>query len=129
MFLACFAPILMGFVNASWHFLCIFWNKPIKKMPECQFLFSANFGFRKVIQEIFSELDDLKTEVPIFSVPKQLTWRDSKRGHRVATHGLGAAIPGPVPRVRVGPLAASDSASLPIYSPFRENPRHPSHIP
>src|SRR3954454_23587705 len=98
-------------------------------MPQCQFLFSAVFRFRKVTQEIFSELDDSKTEVPIFSVPKELTWREPIWGHRVATRGLGAASPGPAPRVRVGPLAASDSASSPIYSTYRESPRHPSHIP
>jgi hypothetical protein len=28
-------------------FLCIFQNKPINKMPQCQFLFSAIFVFRK----------------------------------------------------------------------------------
>src|SRR3954467_4175160 len=98
-------------------------------MPQCQFMFSTVFRFRKVAQEIFSELDDSKTEVPIFTVPKQLTWREPKWGHRVATRGLGATSPGPAPRVRVGPLAASDSASLPIYYSCWENPRHPSHIP
>jgi hypothetical protein len=33
-------------------------------MPQCQFLFSAIFCFRKVTQEIFSELDKTKVEVP-----------------------------------------------------------------
>ena len=35
-------------------------------MPQCQFLFSAVFGFRKITQEIFSELDVTKANVPIF---------------------------------------------------------------
>ena len=34
-------------------------------MPQCQFLFSAVFGFRKVVQEIFSESDEIKCNVPI----------------------------------------------------------------
>src|SRR3954465_15684795 len=103
MFLACFTPILMCFIYASWHFLCIFWNKSINKMLQCQFLFSAVFGFRKVTQEIFSELDDSKTEVPIFTVPKQLPWRESKKTSRWATPSLGVASPWPTPRGRVGP--------------------------
>ena len=35
-------------------------------MPQCQFLFSAVFGFRKVTQEIFSELDVTKAESSYF---------------------------------------------------------------
>src|SRR3954471_6314374 len=97
-------------------------------MPQCEFLFSAVFGLRKVTQEIFSELDDSKTEVPIFTVPKQLTWRESKKGSRAATHGLGAASPWPMPRGLVGLMASTDSASSLIYSPSRESPRYPSTI-
>jgi hypothetical protein len=36
-------------------------------MPQCQFLFSAVFVFqKKVTQEIFSELDEMKAKVPIY---------------------------------------------------------------
>ena len=35
-------------------------------MPSASSLFSAVFGFRKVVLEIFSELNATKTEVPIF---------------------------------------------------------------
>ena len=59
-------------------------------MPQCQFLFSAVFGFIKVTQEIFSELDVTKANVPIFTVPKRNTEDESKTGAR------------PAPRVGVG---------------------------
>jgi hypothetical protein len=72
-------------------------------MPQCQFLFSAVFGFRKVTQEIFSELDETKAEVPIFTVPKQESEGETKRGTEVARPPLGAASPGPAPRHGVGP--------------------------
>ena len=72
-------------------------------MPQCQFLFSVVFGFRKVTQEIFSELDVTKANVPIFTVPKRMTEYESKTGARVATPYLGAAYPWPAPRVGVGP--------------------------
>ena len=73
-------------------------------MPQCQFLFSAVFGFRKVTQEIFSELDVTKAVVPIFTVPKRKSERETKTGSLAATPALGAAYPGPVPRHGVGPL-------------------------
>ena len=72
-------------------------------MPQCQFLFSAVFGFRKVPQEIFSELDVTKANVPIFTVPKQRTEDETNTGAGVATPYLGAAYTWPVPRVGVGP--------------------------
>ena len=72
-------------------------------MPQCQFLFSAVFGFRKVTQEIFSELDEFKSRSSYFHRDEDGAEGESKRGHRVATRGLGAASPGPAPRVRVGP--------------------------
>ena len=84
-------------------------------MPQCQFLFSAVFGFRKVTQEIFSELDNSKTEVPIFTVPKQLTWRESKTGYRAATQALGAGPGLAAPRGGVAtlwPLFVSPSDSV-----------------
>ena len=84
-------------------------------MPQCQFLFSAIFGFRKVTQEIFSELDVTKANVLIFTVPKQWTEDETKMGARVATPYLGAAYPWPAPRVGVGPLR-------------RHRPRPLSHI-
>ena len=73
-------------------------------MPQCQFLFSAIFCFRKVTQEIFLELDETKAEVPIFTVPKQESEGEKKMGARVATPALGAASPWPVPRGGVAPL-------------------------
>ena len=73
-------------------------------MPQCQFLFSAVFGFRKVTQEIFLKLDGTKTKVPIFTVPKQKSERETKKGTRTATPALGAAWPWPAPRHGVGPL-------------------------
>ena len=60
-------------------------------MPQCQFLFCAVFGFRKVTQEIFSELDVTKTKVPSFTVSKQKSEGESKKCTRVGTPALGAA--------------------------------------
>ena len=72
-------------------------------MPQCQFLFSAVFGFRNLTKEIFSELDDSKAEVPIFHVPMQWTWREVKMGCREPTPCLGVGPGLAAPRWRVGP--------------------------
>ena len=60
-------------------------------MPQCQFLFSAVFGFRKVTQKIFSELDVTKANIPIFTMPKQRTEDGSQGGHTYSRRGLPLA--------------------------------------
>ena len=68
-----------------------------------QQLFSAVLYFRKVVQEIFSELNETKAKVPIFPGAKTESREETEGGHRVATPTLGAAWPWPVPRHGVGP--------------------------
>jgi hypothetical protein len=79
--------------------------------------------FRKVTQEIFSELDETKAEPPIFTEASRrpkMRWR----GARSQAHHRGAQ-PSPWPRhpmVRpAGPT--SDDALSPISSPRREKPK------
>ena len=60
-------------------------NQHIDKMPQCQFLFSALFGFRNPTQEIFSELDGTKSRDHNFVVTTKKTKRESKTGTRSAT--------------------------------------------
>jgi hypothetical protein len=74
-------------------------------MPQCQFLFSA-VCFRKVTQEIFSELDATKTEVLIFPEHTRRTGEEPECGPGATTPWPGAAWPWPVPGGGVGPLAA-----------------------
>jgi hypothetical protein len=49
--------------------------------------------FRKVTQEIFSELDETKAEPPIIKWIFQKTEEETKRGHGLATPQGGAAQP------------------------------------
>jgi hypothetical protein len=79
--------------------------------------------FRKVTQEIFSELNETKAEPPIFTEAS----RRSKMRRRGATSQAhhGGARPSPWPHrpmVRpAGPI--SDDALSPIKSPRREKPK------
>jgi hypothetical protein len=85
--------------------------------------------FRKVTQEIFSELDKTKAEVPIFPDTRRSP-KQRQRGARGQPHPR-AAWPSPWPHHQVvgppGPLP--DTALLPIYSPWRENPKDPINFP
>jgi hypothetical protein len=79
--------------------------------------------FRKVTQEIFSELDETKAEPPIFteaSRRSKMRWRGA-RGQ--AHHRAARPSPWPChPMVRpLGPT--SDDALSPIKSPRREKPK------
>jgi hypothetical protein len=84
--------------------------------------------FRKATEEIFSELDETKAKVPIFSDTRQspkLRWR----GARGQTHHR-VARPSPWPRYQVvwPPGPPPDAALLPIYSLRRENLKAPQSI-
>jgi hypothetical protein len=82
--------------------------------------------FRKVTQEIFSELDKTKAVVPNY-----LTWRRSPKESRRRTRGqphmlVARARPRPRHQGVWPPGPPPDIALPPIYSPWRENPRSPN---
>ena len=86
-------------------------------------MFSAVFHFRKVTQEIFSELDRTKTQPPIFP-----TCTSSPKGRRRgATRHPHHLVAGPHlwPHREVvwGPREALTIVLRPIYSPRHENPK------
>ena len=53
-------------------------------MPKGQLLFSAVFGFRNPSKQIFSELDEINAQGPIFPRSFQKTEGETKWSHRVA---------------------------------------------
>ena len=81
-------------------------------MSQCQFLFSAVFGFRKVVQEIFSEWDPTKAKVPIFPDTKTESRAETEKSHEAASPTLGAAWPWPTPRGGVAASAPSSVSAL-----------------
>jgi hypothetical protein len=93
-------------------------------MPQCQFLvFQLFLCFRKVTQEIFSELDETKAESPNIYWSFQKSEEETERGQ---SHHQGAR-PSPWPRrpmVRP-PWSTSDAAHSPIKTPRWEKPKYP----
>jgi hypothetical protein len=119
---ACFTPISLCFVYTSWHFYAFSGTNLLTRCHSASSCFLLFLCFRKVTQQIFSELDKMKAKVPIY-----LTWRRSpkerRRGARRRPHHR-VARPTPWPRrARVwAPRLPSDIALPPINSLHHKNP-------
>jgi hypothetical protein len=85
--------------------------------------------FRKVTQEIFSELDETKAKVPFFPNTRR-SLKQRRRGARgQPRHRVARAIPWPRHQVVWATGPPHDIALPPIYSPRWENPRGPNSFP
>ena len=87
-------------------------------MPQCQFLFSAVFGSRKAVREIFSEFDETKTKH--HNSPRRTrTPKGSQRGG-LGPHTIGPRGPAPG-RAGLwgGHPVAPPAPPLRLYKPFR----------
>jgi hypothetical protein len=85
--------------------------------------------FRKVTQEIFSELDETKAERPDIYRSFQRTEEETERSQRVATPPGARPTLGPRRPVVWAPWSTSDAAPSPIKTPRREKPKHPITFP
>jgi hypothetical protein len=85
--------------------------------------------FRKVTQEIFSELDETNAEPPIF-LDTSRSPKQKRRGPRTWPHPrVVRARPWPLHQGVSPPGPPPDAALLPIYSPRREKPKTPINFP
>ena len=109
-----------------YHFFAFSGTNLLTRCHSASSLFSAVFGFRKLLLEIFSELHETKGQVPIFPART----RSPKERRRSATRWPNHQVArlGPQPRLEVvwAPRGSADIAPSPIYSPRRENPKTPS---
>ena len=65
MFHAHIIPIATCFIHTLYHFIAFSGTNLLTRCHGASCLFSAVFGFRKVIKEIFSESDETNCQVPI----------------------------------------------------------------
>jgi hypothetical protein len=112
---ACFTPIALCFVYTSWHFYAFSRTNLLIRCHSASSCFLLFLYFREVIQEIFSELDEMKPEVPILLSRRRSPkgrWRRAGRRphHRVARSHLW-----PRHHMVWAPWAPSDLALPPIY--------------
>jgi hypothetical protein len=85
--------------------------------------------FRKATQEIFSELDETRTETPIFPGRRTRTEGEPEGGQREPHHEGVRPSPWSRPPVVTPPWSTPDDAPLPIKSLPTENPKRVSVFP
>jgi hypothetical protein len=83
---------------------------------------------QKVIQEIFSELDEIKAEVPIYLTRIRSPKGRQRPAKRRPHHRVARPHPWPRQAMVWAPWAPSDIALPPIYSLHRENPKAQASI-
>jgi hypothetical protein len=118
-----YTPFSLCFVTLRGVFYAFSGTNLLTRCHSASSLFLLFLCFRKATQEIFSELDETKAELPIFTEASQrpkMRWRGARgqAHHRVAR-------PSPWPHhhmVRPGG-PPSDAALSPISSPRWEKPR------
>src|SRR5215203_145714 len=93
-------------------------------MPKSQLLFSAVFGFRNPSKEIFSELDEIFAQGPIFARSFQKTEEITKWGHEVARPQGGAAWPLAAPPCHLGPSCGPLAYPSAYLKPPSRNPQY-----
>jgi hypothetical protein len=81
------------FSYTSWHFYAFSGTNLLTSCHSASSLFSTVLCFRKVTQEIFSELDKTKASRPDISRSFHRTEEEMEWGHEVASHQGGAAQP------------------------------------
>ena len=125
---ACFMPIATCFVYTLYHFYAFSGTNILTRCHSASSCFLLFSRFRKVLKEIFSELDGTKSSSLIF----QRTSRGPKEKCRRAVgpphHATARGTPWPRGHVVWGPRAATDVAASPIYCPRRVYPSRIRHI-
>jgi hypothetical protein len=124
-----FTPIALCFVYTSWHSYAFPETNLLTRCHSASSCFLLFLCFRKVTQEIFSELDETKAKVPIY-----LTQRQSPKERRIGAkrqphHRVAWATPCPCHQVLWAPSPPPDIAHPPINSLCWENPKGPITFP
>jgi hypothetical protein len=118
---AYFTPIALCFVYTSWCFSAFYRTNLLTRCHSASFYFLLFLCFRKVTQEIFSELDEMKAKVPIYWGRRRSPKERRRRARRRPHHGVAWPTPWPCHQVVLAPGLPSDIALLPINPLRREN--------
>jgi hypothetical protein len=120
---ACFTPIALCFIYTSWHFYAFFGTNLLTRCHSASSCFLLFLCFKKVTQEIFSELDEMKAKVPIYLTQRRSPKERQRAARRKLHHRVVRATPWPCHQVVWAPSPPSDIALPPINSLRRENPK------
>jgi hypothetical protein len=125
---ACFTPIALCFVYTLWHFYAFSGTNLLTRWHSVSSCFLLFLCFRKVTQEIFSELDETKAEVPIYLKGRRSPEERRRRTKRWLHHRVVRATPGRATRW-CGPWSTPNIALPPINPLCRENPKGRNTFP
>ena len=106
MFHAYIIPIATCFIYTLYGFYAFSGTNLLTRCHSASSLFSAVFGFRKAVKEIFSELHETKVNIPIFPGSIQNAEENTEEGHEAATPNGGATPSLAAPPRGVGPSGA-----------------------
>jgi hypothetical protein len=110
----------------SWHFYAFSGINLLTRCHSASSCFLLFLYFRKVIQEIFLELDKTKAKVPIYLTQRQSPKERRSRARRRPHHGVARPTPWPCQALVWAPQAPSDITLPPINSLHQENPKGPN---
>ena len=132
LFHAYIIPFATCFIYTSYHFYAFYGTNLLTRCHSASSLFSAVFGFRKLLLEIFSELHETKGQVPIFQHVHGVRRRDEdspRGGQTIGWRGRGAH------RAAwwFGPLGGPPTSALRLFIPrdvktLKHRAFHPEHI-
>jgi hypothetical protein len=117
------------FFYTSWHFYAFSRTNLLTSCHSASSCFLLFLCFRKVTQEIFSELDETKVKVPIYLTQRQSPKERRKGARSRSHHGVVRATPWSRHQVVWAPQVPFDIALPPINSLHRENPKGPNIYP
>jgi hypothetical protein len=108
-------------VYTLWHFYAFSGTNLLTRCHSASSYFLLFLYFRKVIQEIFSELDETNPEVPIFLTRRRRSKGRQRRAKRRPHHRVPSLWS--CHRMVWAHRVPSDLALPPIYCLWRENPK------
>jgi hypothetical protein len=118
-----YTPFILCFVYTLWRFYAFSGTNLLTRCHSASSYFLLFLCFRKVIHEIFLELDETKAEVPNY-LTRRRSPKESRRRTKGQPHQVVArATPWPCHQVVSPPGPPPDIALPPIYSLRRENPK------
>jgi hypothetical protein len=120
---ACLCTICFVFCYTLWHFYAFSGTNLLTKCHSASSCFLLFLCFKKVTQEIFSELDETKAKVPIFPDTRQSPKQRRRRARGRPDHAMVWATPRLHRAMVWAPGPPPDIALPPIYSPRWENLR------
>jgi hypothetical protein len=119
---ACFIPIALCFVYTTSHFYAFSETNLLTRCHSASSCFLLFLCFKKVKQEIFSELDKTKAKVPIYLTRRRSPKETRRVARRWPHHRVAMPTPWPRRALVWAPQPSSDIALPPINSLRRENP-------